>query len=165
MSDTAPATTAPAAASAPEATTQQETFSRDYVEALRTEAANYRTKAKTAGDEARASVIKEYEGKAAERDTKLSEIETNYAAASLDLLKLKSVLESGISTADVLEVVALVQGSDEESVKESVNRVKALLGKAPAKVSATDPTQGSGGGAIPLNGDPILNLLKRAVGA
>lgn len=160
---TAPAP-APDAAPAPEATSQQETFSRDYVESLRAEAAKYRVEKNTAVDAAKASVIKDYEGKAAERDVKFSELETNYATAQLDLLKLKSVLEADLPISDVLEVVALVQGTDEESVKESVNRVKSLLGKSPAKVLATDATQGSGS-TVPLNGNPVLEILKRAVGA
>lgn len=164
MSDTAPAPTAPPA-TAPEATPQQETFTRDYVEALRGEAAKYRTEKNSAVDAAKAAVIKEYEGKAVERDAKFSDLETSHAAAQLDLLKLKSVLEAEIPASDILEVVALVQGSDEDSVKESVNRVKALLGKSPANVSATDVTQGSGNGTVPLNGNPVLDILKRAVGA
>jgi sirohydrochlorin ferrochelatase len=164
MSDAAPATAGTDAAPAQEATPQQETFSRDYVESLRSEAAKHRTEKNSAVDAAKAAVIKEYEGKAAERDSKISEIETNYATAQLDLLKLRSVLEAGISTDDVLEVVSLVQGSDEESVNESVNRVKALLGKAPSKVAAVDPTQGQGS-HVPLNGNPVLDILKRAVGA
>lgn len=161
---TAPAP-APAAAAAPEAAPQQqETFTLDYVQKLRDEAAGHRIKAKEAGDEARAAVIKEYEGKAAETSVELTELKTNYATAQLDLLKLKSVLEAEIPVSDVLEVATLVQGSDEASVKESVNRVKALLGKTPAKVAATDPTQGQGS-HVPLNGNPVLDILKRAVGA
>lgn len=165
MSDTAPATpAAPAAAAAQEAASQPETFSRDYVESLRSEAAKYRTEKNAAVDAAKAEVIKEYEGKTSEISSKFSELESSHSAAQLELLKLKSVLEAEIPASDILEVVALVQGSDEESVKESVNRVKSLLGKSPAKVAATDVTQGSGS-AVPLNGDPVLNILKRAVGA
>lgn len=163
MSDAAPAATAPAA-DAPEATTQQETFSRDYVESLRAEAAKHRTDKNTAVDAAKAAVIQEYEPKMAARDTEFAQLQTNSAATALELLKIKSVLEAKVPSDDILEVAALVQGTDEDSVKESVNRVKALLGKSPAKVAATDPTQGSGS-AVPLNGNPVLEILKRAVGA
>lgn len=161
MSDAAPAATAPTA-DAQEAT--QETFSRDYVEALRQENAAARIKAKEADSAARQEVTKEFKSKMAERDTAFTEMETTSAATALELLKIKLVLEAKVPSDDILEVADLVQGIDEESVKESVNRIKALLGKAPAKVSATDPTQGSGG-TVPLNGNPVLEILKRAVGA
>lgn len=157
--------------STPEATPEapevpkQETFSRDYVESLRNEAAKYRNEKKDAVDAAKAEVIRDYEAKLAEKDTALAGLQTEHSAAALELLKLKKVLEAEIPSADALEVAALVQGTDEESVSESVKRVKALLGKAPAKVPAVDVTQGSGGKDIPLNGDPVLDLLKRAVGA
>ena len=135
MSATAPAVDA--AAPAQEATSQAETFSRDYVESLRTEAAKYRTEKKEAVEAGKAEVIKEYESKAADLSSKLAELESSSSASLLELLKLKTVLGAEIPAADVLEVVALVQGTDEESVLESVNRVKSLLGKAPAKVLAT----------------------------
>lgn len=163
MSDT---TTTPAtpAAPAPEATTQQETFSRDYVERLRDEAASHRTKAKTAADEARAEVVKEYEGKLAEKDTAYSEIESAFGEAYTELLKLKAILREEIPAEDVLEVLELVQGNDADTIEASVKRVKSLLGKSPAKDRAVDPSQGKGN-PIPLNGDKVTNMLKAAVGA
>lgn len=163
MSDTAPAPTTDAAPEAGQ--TPQETFSRDYVEALRNEAANYRNKAKTAADEARAEVAKEYKGKLTEKDTAFTALQNTSTEASTELLKLRAVIAAKIPVEDIEDVVALVQGSDEESVSESVNRVKSLLGKSPAKVAATDPTQGAGNGTVPLNGNPVLDILKRAVGA
>ena len=137
MSDTAPAVDA--AAPAQEATSQAETFSRDYVESLRTEAAKYRTEKKEAVEAGKAEVIKEYESKAADLSSKLAELESSSSASLLELLKLKTVLGAEIPAADVLEVVA-------------------------AKVLATDVTQGSSS-AVPLNGNPVLEILKRAVGA
>ena len=79
-------------------------------------------------------------------------------------MKLKAVLAENIPTEDVLDVVSLVQGSDEESVSESVKRVKSLIGKAPAKDRPVDPSQGTGN-HVPLNGDPILQSIKAIVGA
>lgn len=163
MTDTT-STTETAADSAQAAPVQQETFSRDYVESLRAEAAKYRTEKKDAVEAARIEAVKDYEVKLAEKDTAVSDLETRFTTASLELLKLRTVIESGIPTEDVLDVVALVQGTDEDAVKESVDRVKSLLGKAPSKDRLVDPSQGHGN-TVPLNGDPILNLLKRAVRA
>lgn len=146
-----------------------ETFSREYVEGLRQEAAKYRNEKKDAVEraktETRAEVVKEYEPQLAEKDSRISELESDLAARELELLKLKAVLKAEIPTEDVLDVVTLIQGTDEETVSESVKRVKALLGRAPAKAPAVDPTQGTGSGHMPLNGNPVLDALKRAVGA
>ena len=162
MSDT-PTTPETPAAPAPEAPQPQETFSRDYVESLRQEAAQARIAKKDAVEAAKAEVIRDYEGKLAEKDTAFTELQTQHSATSLELLKLKSVLEAQVPTEDILEVAALVQGTDEESVKGSVERVKALLSKAQAKDRPVDPSQGSGS-TVPLNGDPIVNMLKSAIG-
>ncbi|AJD82434.1 scaffolding protein [Mycobacterium phage Sheen] len=146
-----------------------ETFSREYVEGLRSEAAKYRNEKKdaveTAKTETRADVIKEYEPQLAERDTKISSLESDLSARDLELLKIKAVLNAGIPSEDVLNVVSLVQGTDDESVSESVSRVKALMSKAPASQPPVDHTQGTGGGVPPLNGDKVLNILKAAVKA
>jgi len=162
MSDT-PTTHETPATSAPEATEKQDTFSRDYVESLRQEAAQARVAKKDAVEAAKADVIRDYEGKLAEKDTAFAELQNQHSETSLELLKIKSVLEAKVPTDDILDVVALVQGTDEESVKGSVERVKALLSKAPAKDRPVDPSQGSGS-TVPLNGDPIVNMFKSALG-
>lgn len=141
-----------------------ETFSREYVQELRNEAAKYRTEKNTAVEAARAEVIKDYESKLAQRDTSFTEVESELSARSLELLKLKMVLNEGIPTEDVLDVVSLVQGTDEASVSESVKRVKSLIGKKPPADRPVDPSQGTGN-HLPLNGDPLLETVKRMVGA
>lgn len=145
-----------------------ESFSKDYVQELRNEAAKYRNEKKQAVEEARAEAqsetIREYEAKLAERDTGLTELQNELSGTKIELLKLKSVLAAEIPSVDVLEVVSLVQGSDEESISDSVQRVKALLGKSPQRDRPIDPSQGTGN-VLPLNGDPLLETLKRIVGA
>ncbi|MGZ6053968.1 MAG: hypothetical protein ACXWOV_00145 [Isosphaeraceae bacterium] len=153
----------PASDAAPEAA-KQETFSRDYVEALRNEAANYRNKAKTAADEARAAVIKDYEAKFAEKDTAFAELKAAHDGAARDLLRIQKVLEAKVPIDHIEDVLPLIAGDTEEAISESVARVKSLLEKTPASVPAVDTTQGKGG-AIPLNGNPVLDMLKAAVGA
>ncbi|AXH50385.1 scaffolding protein [Mycobacterium phage Ollie] len=167
MSDTPTTTDTPAATDQGQEP-KVETFSREYVEGLRSEAARYRNEKKDAVEEAktatRAEVVKEYEPQIAEKDSRISELEIDLSARALELLKIKAVLNAEIPSEDVLDVVTLIQGTDDDTVSESVKRVKALLGKAPAKSPAFDPTQGSGS-HLPLNGNPLLDALKRAVGA
>jgi len=162
MSDETQVTTTENAAPAQEA--PAETFSREYVQELRNEAAKYRTEKNTAVEAARAEVIKDYESKLAQKDGSLSEMESEVSARSLELLKLKMVLNEGIPTEDVLDVVSLVQGADEETVSESVKRVKSLIGKKPPADRPVDPSQGTGN-VLPLNGDPLLEMVKSVVGA
>jgi|SRR5699024_520989 len=163
-----PADVAAAAGGGQEPQKPVETFSREYVEDLRAEAAKYRTEKKDAVDaaktEARAEAVQEYETQVAERDSKIGELETTLSDRTLELTKLKAVLSAEIPSEDVLEVAELVQGTDEESISESVKRVKALLSKGSPKSPAFDPTQGSGNNHIPLNGDPVLKALNNALG-
>ncbi|BBC53818.1 putative scaffolding protein [Mycobacterium phage PP] len=144
-------------------------WARKQISDANAEAAKYRTQkndaVEAAKTETRAEVVREYEGKLSEKETAYSELESTHQATSLELLKLKAILAEGIPSEDVLEVAELVQGTDEETVSASVKRVKALLGKAPASQSPVDLSQGTGGGVPPLNGDPVLNILKAAVKA
>lgn len=145
-----------------------ETFSKEHVQELRNEAAKYRIEKKDAVElartEVRAEVIREYEAKMAERDQALTGIQNEFSTTKLELLKLKSVLAADIPSVDVMEVVSLVQGSDEDSISDSVARVKALIGKVPQRDLPVDRSQGTGN-PLPLNGDPLLDALKRIVGA
>lgn len=162
MSDTA--TTETAAAPETPVVAQQETFSLDYVQGLRQEAAKYRTERNEAVEKAKAEVISDYEGKLSANEAAFNELQGQVSERSLELLKLKAVLAEGIPSEDVLEVASLIQGTDEATVSESVKRVKSLLDKAPKTERPVDPSQGSGN-VLPLNGDPLLESVKRIVGA
>lgn len=143
------------------------TFSEDYVKTLRDEAARYRTEKKTAVDESkvatRAEVVAEYEPQIADRDSKIAELTKTNEAQLSELQKLKAVVAAKVPVDDIETVAGLVQGDTEESISESVKRVMSIYGRQAAKERPVDPTQGQGG-TVPLNGDPILNLLSRAVG-
>jgi hypothetical protein len=141
-----------------------ETFSKEYVQELRNEAAKYRTEKNDAVERAKADIIKDYEVKLSDKEQAFSETQKELSDRALELLKLKAVVSAGISSEDALDVVTLIQGSDEESVSESVKRVKSLIGKNPPKDRPIDPSQGTGN-QLPLNGDPLLETVRRIVGA
>ena len=151
--------TVPAAQEAP----KQETFSLDYVQGLRQEAAKYRTEKNEAVAAAKAELAAKYDQALAAKDSEFEAIRNDMSAREIELVKLRTALQAGIPSEDVLEVVELVQGQDEESISESVNRVKQLIGKAPTRDRPVDPSQGSGN-TLPLNGDPLLESLKKIVG-
>lgn len=140
-----------------------ETFSLDYVQGLRQEAAKYRTEKNDAVAAAKAELLAQFEGNMAVKDSTIEELKQETSARELDLLKLRTILSAGIPSEDVLEVFSLVQGNDEAEVQDSVSRVKSLIGKNPPKDRPVDPSQGSSN-TIPLNGDPLLESLKKIVG-
>lgn len=141
-----------------------ETFSLDYVQGLRQEAAKYRTERNEAVANVKTELQSEFESQLAAKDSEFGELKSELSARQVELIKLKAILAAGIPTDDVLTVAELVQGTDETTVSESVERVKSLIGKSPAKDRPVDPSQGSGN-ALPLNGDPLLETIKRIVGA
>ena len=142
---------------------KQETFSLDYVQGLRQEAAKYRTEKNEAVAAAKAELAAGYDRSLAAKDSEFESLRSDMSSRELELVKLRTALQAGIPSEDVFDVVALVQGNDEESISESVSRVKSLIGKAPERDRPVDPSQGSGN-TLPLNGDPLLESLKKIVG-
>lgn len=145
-----------------------DTFSREYVEKLRSEAADHRTKAKTAAEEARAAADVEWQAKIQEHINKTTSLETELSAAGTELTKLKIALGLEVPSSKVLAFAATLQGSSEEELKASAESNYTLFsGGALKKFDLpTDVTQGRGGDNknIPLNGDPIMAALAKAVG-
>lgn len=158
--DTTTETVTPAAQAAP----KPETFSLDYVQGLRQEAAKYRTERNEAVANVKVELQSGFESQLAAKDSEFGELKSELSSRQVELIKLKAILAAGIPTDDVLTVAELVQGTDETTVSESVERVKSLIGKSPSKDRPVDPSQGSGN-ALPLNGDPLLETIKRIVGA
>lgn len=167
MSDTdnTPTESAPAAATPEVASPAQETFTKDYVQELRNEAANYRNRAKTAAEEARNEVKAEYEAKLADKDVEKLELQNQLGQAWIELEKVYTAIEANIPSNKVRAFAAILQGDNADSIKESAKTAADLFGGLDNKGPAIDPTQGKGGTPLPLNGDPLLNALKKVVGA
>lgn len=163
MSDETPTT--PEATTEVQETPKVETFSLDYVQQLRQEAAKYRNEKKTAVDEAVAKLTQEWEGKIAAKDVELAEATTNFSSRELELAKFKIAMATVDQTAAsrAEKLAELLKGSSEDELVSSAQSAKELFGGFVKNSPAVDPTQGSGGGVIPLNGDPILQALKAAV--
>lgn len=166
MSDTDSTPTADVtAAAAPEAHPAPETFSKEYVQELRNEAARYRTQKNEAVEATKLAVAKEFEAKLAEKDVTLTDLQQQLSNAQLELEKLYVALEAKVPSEKVRAFAAILQGSDRDSITEAAESAKELFGGFDSSSPAFDPTQGAGGGVLPLNGDPLLNALKKVVGA
>jgi hypothetical protein len=145
-----------------------ETFSKEYVQELRNEAAKYRSKVKTSVEETKAAMQAEFEAKLAAKDTELSEVTSNFSSKELELGKLRIAMRTlDQDTASRAEKLAeLLKGETEEDVTASAKSAYELFGGfKTGPVPATDPSQGRGSATLPLNGDPLLASLKRIVGA
>jgi len=144
---------------------QPKLFDEAYVKSLRDEAAAARVAKKDAVDAALAAANEAHQAQLAERDTAYTELQGELEKARIELEKLYISIDAGVPSDKVRAFTALVQGSDTESITASAQAAYELAGGFSTKSPAFDPTQGFGGrDPLPLNGDPILNAIKAAVG-
>mgnify|MGYP001548270668 CR=1 FL=1 len=166
MSETDTTPTPEAAATNVTGPVPVETFSRDYVEGLRSEAAKYRNEKKDAVEAAKAEVAAEWEAKLAAKDVELSQLQSDSLAKDVTLTKLRTAIEVGVPSDKLVAFSELIKGDTEEDIKASAQSAKELLGGIRTNDPATDPTQGSGGkGPLALNGDPLMQKIRSIVGA
>lgn len=154
------------ATAAQEAPQSPETFSKEYVQELRNEAARYRTQKNEAVEAVKATLSAEFDAKLAEKDVALAEVQNQLAEAQIELEKIFVAIDAQVPSEKVRAFAAILKGEDKDSLAESAKSAKELFGGLGSKSPAYDPTQGAGGGKpLALNGDPILEALKKAVGA
>lgn len=172
MSETTPSTAeaTPAIHVAPAATdkpleAQPKLFDEAYVKSLRDEAAAARVAKKDAVDAALKEANEKFQQELAAKDTAFTELQNELSSARIELEKLYVTIDSNVPSDKVRAFVNILQGSDSDSIKESAKAAYELAGGFSTKSPAFDPTQGFGGrDVLPLNGDPILEALKNAVG-
>jgi hypothetical protein len=167
MSDTTTSTeSAPAESQVDKPLEQVKVFDEAYVKSLRDEAAAARVAKKDAVEAAVAEANAKYQAELASRDTAFTELQNELSASKLELEKYQAAIAAKVPSEKVAAFVSILQGNDSESIQASAKAAYELAGGFSSKSPAFDPTQGSGGrDVLPLNGDPILDALKRAVGA
>lgn len=144
---------------------QPKLFDEAYVKSLRDEAAAARVAKKDAVDAAIKEANEKFQQELASKDTAYTELQNELAAAKLELEKLYISIDSRVPSDKVRAFASLLNGSDSDSIKESAKAAYELAGGFSTKSPAFDPTQGTGGrDPLPLNGDPILEAIKKAVG-
>jgi hypothetical protein len=141
------------------------TFGKDYVQQLRNEAAAHRTAKNEAVAQTHAEAKEYLDAVIAQRDSAFAELEGKLGAAGVELTKLKTALDLKVPSDKVLQFAAILQGTDEDSIKESAKSAKELFGGFKQHDLPVDHSQGSGGGSpMPLNGDPVLTAIKAKLG-
>lgn len=166
MSDdtTTPNTPAPTPGPAPVA--QPETFSKEYVQELRGEAARYRNEKKDAVEAARAALNDEWTRKHEATAADNGRLSLELGDAWIALQRLYSAIDEGVPTDKIRSFADMLKGNDAESIGASAKSAKSLFGGFQTNPGAVDPTQGSGGQNVPgLNSNQLLDDLKRIVGA
>lgn len=98
-----------------------------------------------------------------EANDTIAELTARLSAAELSAQKYAAVIEAGIPTDSMPDIIALVTGNDPDSIAESVAAAKRLMGRQ-VREPAVDPYQGSGND-MALNSDELEDTLRRAVGA
>ena len=131
---------------------------------LRGEAAKYRNEKKDAVEAARSEVTQQWESKLDEATNTSAKLQVDLHNAQTEMTKVTTALSLGVPSDKVVQFASILQGGSEEEINASAESAKELFGDFKKSMPAIDPTQGSGGGSeIPLNGDPILQALMKAV--
>ncbi|QFP95500.1 scaffolding protein [Mycobacterium phage GaugeLDP] len=171
MSDNPTPDSTPEGTPAPEAATPMEpqgkVYDEAYVKALRDEAASHRVAKKDAVEAAVKELNEKHAAELAARDTAYTELQNELGAAWIELEKVYLSLDAKVPNDKVRAFIEILDGTDRDSIAESVEKrlslVEGLGGGKPSP--AFDPSQGRGGRPpLPLNGDPILDAISRAVG-
>lgn len=166
MSETATTTEASTAAVDP-LTPEPKSYDEAYVKELRQEAAAARVAKKEAVEAAEKALKEAHSAEIAAKDSAYTELQNEHAKALLELQKLQITVDAKVPSEKARAFAAILQGTDEESIGESLKSNLDLFGTLDSKGAPSffDPTQGRGGvPPLALNGDPILEAIKKAVG-
>lgn len=141
-------------------------FDESYVKELRSENAGLRVKSKEAVDAAVAEVKAAHAAELIARDNRITELENELGQSWVELEKVNVSLDARVPSDKVRAFTEILQGSDKDSLVESAKKNLELFGGFETRSPAFDPTQGFGGrpADLPLNGDPILDALKKVIG-
>ncbi|AIG78459.1 Hypothetical protein AJAP_28105 [Amycolatopsis japonica] len=147
-------------------------WARDKLTKANTEAAKYRTRAKEAASSVRAEVEAEFADKLAEATKAQDALVSEREAAKLEGVKLRAAFGALIGDPDKAketlsraeEFAGLIQGSTVDEIGEHAAKLAGLFGTSTTRAPAVDRSPEGGDTALALNGDPLLQSLKSALG-
>lgn len=131
------------------------------------EAAKYRVEKKEAVEAAKQEVTESFNARIAEIEAELAEKDSDATAARADATKLRAAIKADIETSKVLDFADLLKGETEDELVSHAKTLKTLFAAdnpGATKQAPVDPSQGqTGKNVTPLNGDPLLQAIERAV--
>ncbi|MGW1740029.1 hypothetical protein ACWCPQ_14595 [Nocardia sp. NPDC001965] len=126
------------------------------------EAASHRVAKTEAMANARTQVEAEFAQRLTESASTIQGLEDKLTVTSLELEKLRATVTAKVPSEAALEFASILQGTTPEEIKSHAEAAKKLFGAVEGRDRPVDPTQGTGN-PIPLNGDPVLDALTRAL--
>lgn len=131
------------------------------------EAAKYRHDKKDAVEAAKQEVTESFNARIAEFEAELAAKGTEAVTARNDAAKLRATIKAGIDADKALDFADLLKGETEDELVSHAETLKTLFASdnpGASKQAPVDPSQGhTGKNVTPLNGDPILAAIERAV--
>ncbi|WP_439377833.1 hypothetical protein [Amycolatopsis lexingtonensis] len=138
---------------------------------LNREAAKYRTAKNEAETRVREAVAAEFEAKLAEVNGARETVEANLSTTQLEVVKLRAAFGAVLPEdqrdsvlTKVNEFTQVLQGSNEDEINQYAARLSGLFGGSPLRTPAVDRSPEGGDPAMALNGDPLTQSLKSALG-
>lgn len=131
------------------------------------EAAKYRVEKKEAVEAAKQEVTESFNARIAEIEAELAAKDTDASEARADATKLRAAIKADIETSKVLDFADLLKGETEDELVSHAETLKTMFAPdnpGASKQAPVDPSQGRTGKNVPpLNGDPLLQAIERAV--
>ncbi|QFG04590.1 scaffolding protein [Mycobacterium phage Keziacharles14] len=162
MSDIATPEGTPAVTDTPlEKAPEAKVYDEAYVKSLRDEAASARIAKRDAVEVAEKALKEAHQAELAAKDLAYTELQNELGTAWVELEKLYTTVDAKVPSDKVRQFMAILQGTDKDSIAESAKANLELIGGFDSKSPAFDPSQGRGGKQPPLalNGDGILNAM------
>lgn len=138
-------------------------WAREKLSKANSEAAKYRTRAKEAAEKAQFEAEERFNTQLKELTDAKAGLETELNNTRLNLVKVQAALSVGIPGESATEFAGLLQGTTEEEISSHAAKVKELFAASNKPEPAVDPSQGRQS-YVPLNGDPLLDLVKSKLG-
>lgn len=136
-------------------------WARKQISEANAEAAKYRTEKKDAVEAAKAEVAQGFQSKIQELEASIQAAESEKVEARREVDKLKAALGAGIESEKVVQFAGLLQGDTVDALRSNAEELKKLFGAgSTGPQRAVDASQGNVP-STPLNGDPLLESLKR----
>jgi chromosome segregation ATPase len=171
MSELTPESTesTPEAGQAPQSVDQLPEWAQTQIRDLRAEAAGYRTQKNDAETRVRTAVEAEFQQQLADANAAKEAAEAQFTGSQLEIKKLRAafgVLSDGseelVQRAD--KFASLIQGSTDEEITAHAADLQSLFGSQKIRTPAVDRSPEGGDPALALNGDPLTQSLKSALG-